>query len=71
MRSGGESSPPPWLTRTDADSPRKPPPSPRSATDFRVIDGERSRTDEINPSDDQPWIALPIEPEEPPEPPRD
>ena len=70
-RSTTESSPQPWLTRTDAERPPKPPPRPRSATDFRVIDGERSRTDEIDPSGDQPWIALPIEPEEPPEEPRD
>ena len=58
------------LTRTDADTPPKPPPSPRSATEFRVIDGERTRTDEISQSGDRPWIALPIEPEDEPEEPR-
>jgi diguanylate cyclase (GGDEF)-like protein len=71
MRPAAEPPDRPWLTRTDADSPPQPPPRPRSATDFRVIDGERTRTDEISgEGGDRPWIALPIEPEEEPEEPR-
>jgi hypothetical protein len=70
MRAAAEPPDRPWLTRTDAESPPEPPQRPRSTTEFRVIDGERTRTDEINDGDDRPWIALPIEPEEPPERPR-
>jgi diguanylate cyclase (GGDEF)-like protein len=71
----------PWLTRTDADveppprsgerPPEAPPPPQRPNTGYRSYEGGRSRTDEISRGDggDRPWIALPIEPEEPPEPP--
>ena len=71
----------PWLTRTDADAdafppPPEPPPSPeppprrRPPSDYRVTGGDISRTDEIaGGENDRPWIALPIEPDEPDTPP--
>jgi diguanylate cyclase (GGDEF)-like protein len=85
MRTAVEAPDQPWLTRTDADLPRRPPepppdlppsappsppPSSRPSGGYRVKGGELSRTEEIRRGGgDQPWIALPIEPEEPPEPP--
>jgi diguanylate cyclase (GGDEF)-like protein len=71
----------PWLTRTSSDAPPpragEQPPKPRSSppqrpsAEYRLIDGERSRTDEIRrgSTGDRPWIALPIEPEDQDEPP--
>ncbi len=74
----------PWLTRTEGGTPASRPadgvsvppvppdrsPRQRPAAEYRVLDGEMTRTEEISrgPGKDRPWIALPIEPEDPPEP---
>ena len=73
-----DDAPAPRSTRPD-DAPARSPearpprpddgPTPRPASDPRSSPGSASRSDEINGGDDQPWIALPIEPDDPTEPP--
>ena len=65
----------PWLTRTDtsltqpprsgSDSTDETPPQ-RPAADKRAGGATDSRSDEIRRGGDRPWIALPIEPDDPP-----
>ncbi len=66
----------PWLTRTDVSGPTpsatrpdttEPPAPPRPAAEYRVIEGEMTRTEEVSRGEDRPWIALPIEPDDPPD----
>jgi diguanylate cyclase (GGDEF)-like protein len=70
----------PWLTRTDGPTPEPPPPPPspgearsddaptqRPPADPRLGGRASYRSDEIRRTDDRPWIALPIEPDDPPE----
>ncbi|CAN5438349.1 hypothetical protein BH24CHL9_BH24CHL9_08690 [soil metagenome] len=75
-RPGGEAAP--WLTRTDgaATTPARPALDPhqgRPAAEHRGSDREPGRGDEIQRTQDRyperPWIALPIERREPPQPP--
>jgi diguanylate cyclase (GGDEF)-like protein len=70
----------PWLTRSDTAAEDPPQsgvvysddlPPQRPTPDRRSGGGSRSRSDELrDDDDDRPWIALPIEPDEPTEPPR-
>ena len=66
----------PWLTRTDGDDLPWPRPGsaaaddaspPRPKADHRDSTRGSSRSDEIRGSDGRTWIALPIEPDDPPE----
>ena len=65
----------PWLTRTDGSverpaqsgtAPSDDAPPQRPAADLRSSRAPGSRSEEIRGGDDQPWIALPIEPDDPP-----
>ena len=73
---GDETAAQPWLTRTEpspgnAPAPHRvepePPPAPRDSTERRASEDGLSRTEEISRGDDRPWIALPIEPDDPPD----
>jgi hypothetical protein len=73
MRTAVEAPEQPWLTRT-GDSYLPPSgsglaqtdeaPSALPAADYHLPGRTSSRFDEINGSDDRPWIALPIEPDD-------
>ena len=75
-RPGTDAAAQPWLTRTEsspdiASEPHRaepePPPAPRGSTGQRASEEGLSRTEEISRGGDRPWIALPIEPDEPPD----
>ena len=76
MQTAVEAPEQPWLTRTDVSGPADPVPGqatveptapPRPAAEYRVNEGEVSRTEEVSGGGDRPWIALPIEPDDPAE----
>jgi hypothetical protein len=66
----------PWLTQTESSGPLQTgngvaqvedDPPQRPPADYRTSGRDASRSDEIRGSSDRPWIALPIEPDDPPE----
>jgi diguanylate cyclase (GGDEF)-like protein len=56
----------PWLTRTDG-ATAPPPPRAQGEAPGGERDRASRRADEIRANEERPWIALPIEPDEPPD----